>query len=138
MCKEKEKQNYERCKKCRFYNYMGCSAYFGAKEIFIDKCLFDGVNLDKENLSDDEFLMKYDPLTYIKLYNYRQKDKLPKPGDVVVTLKSGFCGLGGDIRIVKSIEEKCIRISTLNGKQDSLSKKDNWFNEIVVVSEKEV
>lgn len=128
----------EKCKNCRFNNGIGCSAYLNANSSFIKNCLFKDIDLSKKNLTDDEFLIKYEPLSYIKLSNYRRKNKIPQPGDKVITLRAGFSGLGGDIRIVKKIDDKYIKITRLNGENESLVNRDNWFTDIVIVSKKEV
>lgn len=85
-----------------------------------DLSFIDYVNTYYKNVSDEY-------IAYLNRWN------LPKVGDKVVTLKSGFGGGAGVIRIVIDVDDKYISVREGEFGYEYLSIISQWYKEIKVV-----
>jgi len=81
----------------------------------------------------EEYLLENHAPVLLEYYAYLNREDLPKVGDKVVTLRSGFGGNAGCVRRVKEIQEEYILLSDNDSWREYLSKIDVWYKDIVVI-----
>jgi hypothetical protein len=81
----------------------------------------------------EEYLMDNYASVLKEYYAYLNRKNLPKVGERVMTLRSGFGGYAGCVRRVKEIQEEYILLSDDNDWREYLSKIDVWYKDIVVI-----
>ena len=84
-----------------------------------------------------DFLQEYHPEILSEYERYLRKDILPKVGSTVKTLRSGFGGGVGITRKVVELTEDGIILahSNIDGGGRYLSKTNNWWKDLEVISE---
>lgn len=85
-----------------------------------DLTLIDYVNTYHKHVADEY-------VAYLNRWNR------PKVGDKVVTLRSGFGGGAGVIRVVAEIEDKYIRIKGGVHDHEYLSLISEWYKDLKVI-----
>lgn len=85
-----------------------------------------------ENKKLEQYVVENYPKVYEEYIRYLNRENLPKVGEKVITLRSGFGGWGGEIRTVKEMRDGEIIIT--DGERDYISKIQDWYKDIVVIS----
>ena len=134
---DKESQNRKRCLQCKHYGMNVCPLMMDGDVFNLDICILDVVSKKNwEENSPEIFMFINSPKLLLSYLSFLRKDKLPKIGDKVITLRSGFDGYGGDIRYVSGITDKYIEIvhSDFDDKTDDccLSNIDTWYKDLFV------
>lgn len=132
---DKEYQNRKRCLKCKYYGMNVCPLMVSGYVINLDVCILDIINKKNWNENSPEiFMFRNNPTLLLSYLSFLRKDKLPKIGDKVITLRSGFNGYGGDIRYVSGITDKYIEIVIVDDETDDcyLSNIDTWYKDLFI------
>lgn len=79
----------------------------------------------------EDYVAENYPEIIVEYNRYLTRHILPKVGSKVVTLRSGFGGGGGVIRVVDSVDEKYIHLS--GGGYQYLCSLDDWYKSLVVL-----
>lgn len=134
---DKEYQNRKRCLQCKYYGRNVCQLMMDGDVFNLDVCILDIIN--KKNWDENSpeiFMFKNSPKLLLSYLSFLRKDKLPKIGDKVITLHSGFDGYGGDIRYVSGITDKYIEIVYGDFDEDTddccLSDIDTWYKDLFI------
>lgn len=134
---DKELQNRKRCLKCKYYGRNVCPLMANGDVFNLDVCILDIINKKNWNENSPEmFMFRNNPTLLLSYLSFLRKDKLPKTGDKVITLRSGFNGYGGNIRYVSRITDKYIEIVYANFDDETnkccLSKIDTWYKDLFI------
>ncbi len=104
-------------------------------------------------MSAEEYIKKHEPDTYERYLNYCRKDRIPKAGTIVKTLKGGFGSIdAGRILLIYKINEQYVVLANPNWKdelddwdienginepQDTYASNiKDWWKELQIVDEK--
>jgi hypothetical protein len=127
---ERRTKNRKRCLNCKYYGCNVCPLMANGDVFQIDNCILENEQVKhlKEGTAE-WFMFKYNPHLFLGYLNFQRKDKLPKVGSKVVTLRSGFGGYAGVTRYVKKITEKYIELVDHDEEGIYISNIDKWYND---------
>ena len=134
---DKESQNRKRCLQCGHYGMNVCPLMVDGDVFDLDVCILDIAKQKNWNEDSPEiFMFRNNPRIFMSYLSFLRKDKLPKVGDKVITLRAGFEGYGGDIRFVSGITDKYIEITCGDFYDETddccLSDIDTWYKDLFV------
>lgn len=134
----KEQQNRRRCLKCKHYRSNVCPLMANGDVFNLDTCILD--TLSKKDWAEDSpemFMFKHNSTLMLSYLSFHRKDKLPKIGDKVITLHSGFGGFGGSIQYVVGLTDTCIQLAKDSSATDASSISDisEWYRDLFVLDD---
>lgn len=127
--KEKRIENRKRCLACNYYGLNVCTLMGDADVFQIDNCILENPKVKQiQEGSAEWFMFIHNSVLFLRYLNYQRRNELPKVGNKVVTLRSGFSGYAGVTRYIDSIDEKYITLINKEGRR-SLSEIKTWYND---------
>ena len=127
MLSEKEIRNRARCNSCAYNHCCTCNVMLGCDTKDLDMCILD-ILKDKPMDSPEMFMLRTQPVVLMSWLSFNRKNRVPKKGTKVITLRAGFGGYGGNIRFVDSITNTTIELIDTKGNK-YISRKDKWFED---------
>lgn len=83
------------------------------------------------NITFEEYARRNYPDVFAEYIRYLKREQLPKVGDRVFTLRSGFGGYAGVVRRVKEFRSTYIVLT--DGERDYLSDIESWWKDLEVI-----
>lgn len=120
----------EKCFGCQYCTKINRCVLMLDKNISnIDICIMDIVREKKwETKTLETFVLQNNPKLFLSYLSFLRKDKLPKVGDKVVTLRAGFGSFDSRILYVSGITDKHIELEDFIIDETEID--DDEYNEL--------